>query len=65
MIIIKFHPVLIKHDFHLDINAKLDLESQNKIRNGFLDSVMYRKVVSNMIYDLLVDKLNFLVISRP
>ena len=25
---------------------------------------MYRKIVSYMIYDQLVDKLNFLVISR-
>ena len=64
MIIIKFNQVLIKNDIHLDINAELDLESQTKIRNEFLDSIMYRKMVSYMIYDLLVDKLNFLVISR-
>ena len=28
--IIKFHQVLIENDLQLDINAKLDLESQNK-----------------------------------
>ena len=61
---IKFHQVLIRNDIHLDINAKLNLESQNKIRNEFLDSIVQRKMVSYMIYDLLVDKLNFLVISR-
>ena len=30
MVIIKFHEVLIENDLQLDINAKLDLESQNK-----------------------------------
>ena len=30
MVIIKFHQVLIENDLQLDINAKLDLESQNK-----------------------------------
>ena len=30
MIIIKFHQNLIENDLELDINAKLDLESQNK-----------------------------------
>ena len=30
MIIIKFHQVLIENDLQLDINAKLDPESQNK-----------------------------------
>ena len=47
MIIIKFLQVLIENDLHLGINTKLDLEK--KIRNGFLDSVMYREVVSHMI----------------
>ena len=64
MIIIKFHQVSIKHDVHLEINAKLDLNQKNKIRNEFLDSIMYRTMVSYIIYDLLVDKLNVLVISR-
>ena len=30
MVIIKFHQGLIENDLQLDINAKLDLESQNK-----------------------------------
>ena len=30
MFIIKFHQVLIENDLQLDINAKLDLESQKK-----------------------------------
>ena len=30
MVIIKFHEVLIENDLQLDINAKFDLESQNK-----------------------------------
>ena len=30
MVIFKFHEVLIENDLHLDINAKLDLEAQNK-----------------------------------
>ena len=30
MVIIKFHQVLIENDLQLDINAKLDIESQNK-----------------------------------
>ena len=30
MVIIKFHQVLIENDLQLDINAKLDLESQNE-----------------------------------
>ena len=30
MVIIKCHQVLIENDLQLDINAKLDLESQNK-----------------------------------
>ena len=30
IIIIKFHQVLIKNDLYLDINAKLDLESQKQ-----------------------------------
>ena len=29
-VIIKCHQVLIENDIQLDINAKLDLESQNK-----------------------------------
>ena len=41
----------------------LTLNHKNKIRNEFLNSIMYRKMVSYMIYDLLVDKLNFLAIS--
>ena len=32
MIIIKFHQVLIKNDIHFDLNANLDLESQNQNR---------------------------------
>ena len=47
MVIIKFHQVLIENDLQLDINAKLDLESQNK--NEFLDPIMCRKVVPYMI----------------
>ena len=30
MVIIKLHQVLIENDLQLDINAKLDLESQKK-----------------------------------
>ena len=30
MVILKFHQVLIENDLQLDINAKRDLESQNK-----------------------------------
>ena len=51
MVIIKFHQVLIENDLQLDINAKLDLESQNKIRNEFLDSIMCRQVV-HTVHDL-------------
>ena len=43
MIIIKLHQMLIENDLQLDIDAQLDLESQ--IRNEFLDSITYRKVV--------------------
>ena len=49
MVIIKFHEVLIENDLQLDINAKFDLESQNKIRNEFLDPIRCRKVASYMI----------------
>ncbi len=51
--------------FTLAVNAELDLESQHKtnIGNEFLGSIVYRKVVSYMTYNLLVDKLNFLLIS--
>ena len=41
----------------------LTLNHKNKIRNEFLDSIMYRKMVSYMIYDLMIGKLNFLVIT--
>ena len=41
MVIIKCHQVLIENDLQLDINAKLDLESQKtKIRNEFLDPII-------------------------
>ena len=30
MVIFKFHEVLIENDLQLDVNAKLDLDSQNK-----------------------------------
>ena len=49
--------------FTLAANAKVDLGSQNKYRNEFLGSIEYRKVVSYITYDLLVDKLNVLLIS--
>ena len=49
MVIIKFHKVLIENDLQLDINAKRDLESQNKIRNEFLDPIMCKK--SDTVHD--------------
>ena len=49
--------MLIKNYLHLDINAKIDLESQkNKIKNEFIDSIVCSKMVSYIIYDQLVDK---------
>ena len=49
--------------FKLAVNAEVDLGSQKNIVNEFLGSIVYRKLVSYMTYDLLVDKLNFLLIS--
>ena len=50
--------------FTLAVNAEVDLASEKtNIGNEFLGSIVYRKVVSYMTYDLLVDKLNFLLIS--
>ena len=49
MVIIQFHKVLIENDLQLDINAKRDLDSPNKIRNEFLDPIMCTKVVPYMI----------------
>ena len=41
---------------------KLTLHQKTNIGNEFLGSIVYRKVVSYMTYDLLVDKLkNFLI----
>ena len=40
----------------------LTLNHKNKIRNEFLDSIMYRKVVLHMILILSLDKLKLLVI---
>ena len=42
---------------------KLTLDHKTNIVNKLLGSIVYRKVVSYMTYDLLVDKLNFLLIS--
>ena len=42
---------------------KLTLHQKTNIGNEFFGSIVYRKVVSYMTYDLLVDKLNFLLIS--
>ena len=43
---------------------KLTLHPKTNIGNEFLGSIIvYRKVVSYMTYDLLVDKLDFLLIS--
>ena len=49
--------------FTLAVNAEVDLASETNIGNEFLGSIVYRKVVSYITYDLLVDKLNFLLIS--
>ena len=38
---------------------KLTLDHKTNIGNEFLGSIMYRKVVSYITYDLLVDKLQF------
>ena len=43
---------------------KLTLNHKTNIGNEFLGSIVYRKVVSHMTYDLLVDKINFLLISN-
>ena len=40
----------------------LTLHQKTNIGNEFLGSIVYRKVVSYMTYDLLVDKINFLLI---
>ena len=42
---------------------KLILDHKTNIGNEFLGSIMYRQFVSYMTYDLLVDKLNVLLIS--
>ena len=42
---------------------KLTLDHTKNIGNEFLGSIVYRKVVSYITYDILVDKLNFLLIS--
>ena len=49
--------------FTLAVNAEVDLASENKYRKGVPRLNCYRKVVSYMTYNLLVDKLNFLLIS--
>ena len=41
----------------------LTLDRKTNIVNEFLGSIVYRKVVSYITYDLLVDKLNCLLIS--
>ena len=41
----------------------LTLKHKTSIGNEFLGSIVYGKVVSYMTYDLLVDKINFLLIS--
>ena len=46
IVIIKYNQVIIENDLQLDINAKPELNHKTKIRNEFLDSIMYRKVVS-------------------
>ena len=43
---------------------KLTLGHKTNIGNEFLGSVVFRKVVSYITYDLLVDKINFLLISN-
>ena len=42
---------------------KLTLDHKTNIINEFLGSILHIKVVSYMTYDLLVDKLNILLIS--
>ena len=42
---------------------KLTLHQKTNIGNEFLGSIVYRKAVSYITYDLLVDKLNILLIS--
>ena len=42
----------------------LTLDHKTNIGNEFLGSVVYRKVVSYITYDLLVDKIHFLLISN-
>ena len=64
MIIIKLLQVLIENVPQLDIDAQLDLNHKSEIRNEFLDSITYRKVVSYMISGLVVDNLNLVIISR-
>ena len=41
----------------------LTLNHKTNIGSEFLGTIVYRKVVSYMTYDLLVDKTNFLLIS--
>ena len=41
----------------------LTLNHKNKIRNEFLDSIVYTNNLSYTSYDRLVDSLHFLVIS--
>ena len=47
----------------LPAGSGASLDHKTNIGNEFLGSIMYRKVVSYMTYDLVVDKLNFLLIS--
>ena len=42
---------------------KLILDHKTNIGNEFLGLIIYRQFVSYMTYDLLVDKLNVLLIS--
>ena len=49
--------------FILAVNAEVDLDHKTNIGNKFPGSIVYRKVVSCMTYDLLVGKLNFLLLS--
>ena len=42
---------------------KLTLDHKSNIGNEFLGSIIYIKLVSYITYDLLVDKLMFLLIS--
>ena len=42
----------------------LTLNHKSEIRNEFLDSIAYRKMVSYMISGLVVDNLNLVIISR-